>query len=362
MESKELSRIPKNSQRLNGSSNAMDQVRHLTSGLFKGAYSIPDKTVELVFRPEIQEGLKDGTYTLMKTKSGEVLADAIDSNKTIAGKARVVSGGKVRQIASGAFHLVSIAVAQSHLADIQRSLGNIQNSLQELLRNQENKDRTEISGAVDYLSEIADHMKTHQHPEEVSAYKCNMIEGIIFKSFVWRNKLEEDLLSLTQEISNLKDQDTFGTGSTYEALYSLTSKVEPLIKRYELLLDLASATTLVTAYLDPNRTKFSKMQIYPSYYSLPIDKFKLCVHEKSKSLLSSALFNGSETLELRKERIKSLANEHYNHVNVQKDKYIQLINKLDSDVSRLIGSEGEFRVAVSFDSKGEVYEAALIEK
>ena len=226
----------------------------MAADLFKGTASVPNKTVEIIFKPEIHQGLGDGTYTLMKTKTGEVLADAVDSSGKIVGKGRLIQGGKARQLASGAFQLVSIAVAQSHLADIERSLSAIKDSISEVLERHENEDKARITGAVDYLGEIATHMKELRCPDELSQQKRNAIESIIKDSYSWRNKLEEDMASLINNILNLRDLDTFGTGDTFERLKSLIERMRPLLKRRELFLNLSSAINFVTAYIDPTPT------------------------------------------------------------------------------------------------------------
>ena len=128
LESKEIEKIPARAHLLESSSSAINRVKHLASDLFKGAANVPKKSVEVIFKPEIHQGLSDGTYTLMRTKTGEVLADAVDSSGKIVGKGRIIQAGKARQLAGGAFQLVSIAVAQSHLADIERSLTQISHS------------------------------------------------------------------------------------------------------------------------------------------------------------------------------------------------------------------------------------------
>ena len=155
IESREIQTMPARAYSVNSSDNAINRVKHMAADLFKGAVSIQNKTVEVIFKPEIQQGLADGTYTLLKTNSGEILADAVNSSKKFVGKGRIIQGGKARQLASGAFQLVSIAVAQSHLADIERSLNAIKDSISEILEKHENEDKARISGAFDYLRDIA---------------------------------------------------------------------------------------------------------------------------------------------------------------------------------------------------------------
>ena len=121
--SSELHYSPQDLQPLDEASPAVKRTVNLASDFFKGAITLPNKTVEIVFKPNIQKGLDEGIYKLMTTKQGETLADAINiSNQTIVGKGRIVEAGKINQLMVGAFQLVSIAVAQTHLSDINRSL------------------------------------------------------------------------------------------------------------------------------------------------------------------------------------------------------------------------------------------------
>lgn len=171
VESREIHQIPTKAHNIDITDGNVHRIKHLASDLFKGASSIQNKTVEIVFKNDIQKGLAEGTYKLMNTKTGEVLADAVDSSGKIVGKGRVIEVGKMRQLASGAFQLVSIAVAQSHLADIEKSLSSIKDSISELLIKHENEDKSRITGAFDYLSEIAQHMKELRSPDELSQQK-----------------------------------------------------------------------------------------------------------------------------------------------------------------------------------------------
>jgi len=357
LESREIQTIPARAYRVESSDSAINRVKHMAADLFKGAVSIPNKTVEVIFKPEIQQGLADGTYTLMKTNSGEVLADAVNSSGTIVGKGRIIQGGKARQLASGAFQLVSIAVAQSHLADIERSLSAIKDSISEILERQENEDKARISGAFDYLREIATYMREFKCPDELSQQKRNAIEGIVKDSYSWRNKLEEDMYSLIQQISTLKDLDTFGTGATFERLKELIGKVDPLLKRRELFLNLASATNFVTTYLDPARREFSRVNTENDKWSELIEKFKDVVLEKQSTLMGKAFFNSNETLQLRRDKLKSLSSEYRQLAIEQKNSYVYSQDSLEKSVSRLIGPSGNVHVAISFDERGDVVAA-----
>lgn len=360
LESREIERIPDRAHLIEPSSSAINRVKHLTADLFKGSVSVPNKTVEVIFKPEIQQGLSDGTYTLMRTKSGEVLADAVNSSNRVVGKARLIHGGKAKQFVSGAFQLVSIAVAQSHLEDIERSLSAIKDSISEVLERQENEDKARITGAFDYLREISEHMKGLRCPDELSQQKRNAIEIIIKDSYSWRNKLEEDMSSLTKQISSLKDLDTFGTGNTFENLKNLIERISPLLKRRELFLNLASTINFVTAYIDPANREYSNIDINEVRWSNLIDQFKDAVLNRESELMGKALWNSNETLELRRDKIRSLSSDYHRTGNEQQHDYLTLRNSLVESMSRLIGPSGNVRIAISFDGKGVVSSAAVL--
>lgn len=360
LESREIEIMPTRGYNVESSGSAINRVKHIAADLFKGATSIPNKSVEIIFKPEIQQGLADGTYTLMKTKSGEILADAVNSNGTIVGKGRLIQGGKARQLASGAFQLVSIAVAQSHLADIERSLSAIKDSISEVLERQENEDKARITGAFDYLHEIANYMRELRCPDELTQQKRVVIEGIIKDSYAWRNKLEEDMMSLINQIASLTDSDTFGTGNTFEKLSNLINKIKPLLKRRDLFLNLSSAINFVTAYLDPTRREFSKIDTNNIKWGSLIEKYKDAALDRESNLMNTALWNSKETLQLRKLRLRSLASEYERHAFDQQSSYLDLQSALQSSMSRLIDPSGNIHVAIAFDSEGQVNSAAIV--
>lgn len=360
VESREINHIPVRAHKINNSDKAINRVRHLASDLFKGVSSVSNKTVEIVFKPDIQNGLMDGTYTLMKTQTGEVLADAVNAKGTIVGKARLMQSGKARQIASGAFQLVSIAVAQSHLSDIELSLSAIKDLIAEMAERQENEEKANITGAFDYLREVADHMRELRGVEDFPLHKKTIIESIIRDSYVWRNKLEEDISLLIKQISDLEDLDTFGTGVTYKRLKELVAKINPLLRRRELFLNLTSAIILVSTYLDPSRREFSKIDPGDDNWSSFMEEFKSAVASKEATLISKSFWNSGETLELRKEKIKSMSAEYVRLSVDQQRNFISAQGVLEKSLNTLISSNGHVRVAISFDGRGEVTEAAIV--
>ncbi|WP_448142693.1 hypothetical protein [Stenotrophomonas bentonitica] len=360
LECREIERIPARTHTLDSSGSGIERVKHLAADLFKGAASVPGRTVEVVFKPEIQKGLTEGTYSLMKTKSGEILADAVDSSNKVVGKARLMQGGKAKQLAGGAFQLVSIAVAQSHLADIEKSLGVIRDSIAEIIERQENEDKARITGAFDYIKEIASHMRELRCPDELPQHKMNTIEGVIKDSYAWRNKLEEDMCSLIRQISTLTDSDTFGTGETFNKLKGLIERMRPLLARRELFLNLASALDFVTAYLDPAQRNYSRISVNEERWNDLLEQFGKAVSTREAALMGKAFWNSGETLQLRKDKLRSMTSDYHRLGNDQQASYLQVRRALDESVSRLIDASGKVRIAIAFNGQGGVGSAAIL--
>lgn len=361
MNVEEMSGIPFTARRLDSSSDGINRLGQLASDFLKAGVSIPGKTIRLVFKPEIAQGLKDGTYTLMRTKSGEVLADAVDVSGQVAGKGRIVQAGSARQLAAGAFQLVSIAVAQAHLADIERSLGKIKSGISELIDRLETTDQSNISGAIAYLSEIAQHMKDVQRPVELSSEKSHVIESINHMGFAWRNKVQGDLADLTRRVRELADKDTFGTGNTHKELLDLVRKIQPLLGRYGLLLQLAAVTNMIVTYLDPSDRKYTRMRPEVEEWVRLVDMFRSEAVAKANALLQKSHFTSDELLDYRRTEIHRLVNERETEARLQTSNFAALMERLDQNTQQLTHGNGEVSLALRYNNDGVVVDAAFVQ-
>jgi hypothetical protein len=281
------------------------------------------------------------------------------SSGKIVGKGRLVQGSKARQIASGTFQLLSVVVAQSHLSDIETSLNVIRGSIDELNVRQENEDIAKISGALSYLCEFSNFMKELKCPEEISPQKKNTIEGIIKDAYVYRDKLEEDMSSLIKSIERLADIDNVGTGHTYKRLLELIEKIKPLLERRSIFLNLATAMNFTTAYIDPAKIEFSRIKPGNEAWCEKIELFRETITEKKK-IIAKALLNSSETLELRKSKIDSSANDYHRKAAEQEKQYIDLEKSLEDNLARLIDPEGNISLAITLNEHNEVVETAIL--
>jgi hypothetical protein len=356
----EIARFPKKSVEIVLGSELAKRSTHLISDFVKGGIGLPNKTVEIVFKPEIAAGLKDGTYVMMKTTDGEVLADAVDAvGKKIVGKGRIVEGGRIKQISVGAYNLLGIAVAQSHLANIERSLGDIKGQLKNIQNKLNTNDYAEIKGAIDYYAEINNKIRQHHSPDDLSAHIANNIELIHKDSHTWRCKIFKEFSDLNNRIRDLKDLDTFGTENTAKRLRELMNELDPISERYSLLLQLSLISKAVLYYADPSSLRFTPIKVDLDSWNELVTEYEKRVHAKANEVLSKAVFNDSSTLEDRKRNVLLQAKLNRIEILQQTNWFLDSSVKLDNQMNSLLDA-GEFKLALEFDSKGEVSKSAVL--
>jgi hypothetical protein len=357
----EIGHTTKNQYPLDESNPTVNRIANLTSDIFKGVISLPNKTVEVVFKPEIQRGLDESTYKFMLTKEGEKLADALNaSTGKIVGKGRIVETGKTKQLLGGAFQLVSIAVAQAHLADINNSLNRIQASLDKVLEKFETIARSEIRGAIVYLHELVEFLKLQDSPENLPSAKRMKIEDINYDFKKWREAVFSEMKSVLNKIDNQKDIDTFGTGDTYIALKSHIETIDTLNDRYQLLLELANMFNFIAIYLDPQHKQFSRVEPKVTEWIKMVEEAEQLSRRKAVELIKSAIFNQDETLVLRQRDITSIAEKQKIYISIQQKNYHEQANRLSHHLDQLMSPQGEIRLAITFDSAGATKHVAML--
>lgn len=359
----EVANIPRDACKIDSGTNVEKSITHLVSDMVKGAISVPNKTLELVFSPEVQKGLGSDTYEMMTPKNGlgGIFADVVDKkSRKIVGKGRLIEGGKVRQLASGAFQLVSIAVAQSHLADINDSLSKLNGAVESIINHLDNDDKSKISGALEYLKGIAEDIAQYKSAEALSAQKKVIIESIIKDSHTWVNKYLRDFENVIAAIEKQEDIDRFGgTEDTYNQLKWLSDRIKSIYEKREILFEVHKLLYLILMYIDPSLKDYSRPNLKVEKWQYLISKYKQTLLHKNEELLTKAFWNADSTLKMRKENIEFRANSSTERLLKQDSMHSQSIATLENDLLRMF-NDNELRVALTFDSRGEVEQAAFV--
>lgn len=284
--------------------NDLKKVSSLVAQACQGAINTHGRTVELVFKPEIQPGLKDDSLTMMKTTVGETLADAVHASgknvNKIAGKGRIFEAGRLKQLATDSFKLMSLMVAQAHLADINKNLTDIKSSVDLLHKRLEAYQLAKIEVRILYLESIVEKLRTGDFDYEISLQIKNKIEDTVADAYEWQSILFSELKILIISVRDLQDSDRFGTGDAYNSLKSIVENSAPLIQRRNLLLKLASLLAFIQACIDPTKKEFSIFDLQTSKLKSKISELVNIVSIKTNTFLINAKFKRQEILDHRK--------------------------------------------------------------
>ncbi|HDR1890159.1 TPA: hypothetical protein QB634_001205, partial [Pasteurella multocida] len=195
------------------------QLQSLVGESFKSLAIVPNRALEVYFKPEIAKGLKDRTYKLMESK-GEKLADAVIDKpglKPVVGKGRIKTNVS-KQIAAAGFQLLSFAVAQSHLDNINSHLYEIEALCNAIRLNNENNELGKITGNIQYLEGIIRKISKYSDPYAISLTQRNEIEASIRIFAEHKSILIQNIQSLIERINNQSNIDTFGSEKTFITL------------------------------------------------------------------------------------------------------------------------------------------------
>jgi hypothetical protein len=305
---------------------AVGGISHLLSDITKGTISVSNKTIELVFSPEVIEGIKNGNLYIAE---GRAWVKNVTTER-FAGHAHIVEVGQTAQFLTGGYQLLSIAVVQSHLADIEKRLYSIDNSLKQIIEKLELEDKSRIQGAISYIKSILENIKKNDYKKELSPAQKNQIEQKNSDILHWRDKLLLEFDILVNDVYKIGNIDTFGTENIFNELKKvIKDRINPLKDRYSLLIELNLLLTILIKYIDPEDKEFTKIDINLDEFSKKIELISKSIEDKQQSKLKS-IFNKDYTLEDRKKVLDLLQNKYkddFNNLSTDyKDKVLNIDN------------------------------------
>lgn len=357
-----LDSFPEHALSIPADSTSIHRFRQLAADAGKAAVFLPGRTLQVVFKPEIQEGLKSGAYTLMRTDDGETLADAV--NKTtgrVVGKGRLIESGKIRQLAAVGFQMVSIAVAQAHLAEIAEGMRAINSKLDSITNRLEANDLAEIEGSIAYVLEIAAFIKRHENRQPLSAEMAQNLEATIRCSHIWQRKVLRHLGDLLIEAASLTDLDTFGTGTTFDALNQVISQAKILAQRQDFYGEFTSTVNCLTAFIDPTRTRFTQANVTFQEWDQLSDQLAAVVTEKvSLYFRGDVRFNRESTLSSRRKALLSEVDKLTTQRLGMKKKLASRAIRVEQALVALPAPGKPVRMALTIDARGDVTCAGVL--
>ncbi|MCM2480613.1 hypothetical protein [Burkholderia glumae] len=343
---------------------ALARGRQLAADVFKGSLGLPNKTVEIVFDPDIQRKLAEGTLEVMPAIGGgtRAMARRVD-NGQIAGHGRILEGGRVRQMAAGAFQLLSIAVAQSHLDDISRNLISIKNEIAGIREQLHINDKSRLTGTVDYLSRVVALIQKMASPDEIRSEKKVEMEAISREVSAWIEQIRLEVEAFNKRVANVGDQDTFGgTETTYKSLKQHADAARTILEKHNLVLRILALMRLCEAYIAPLETDSlpESWTSQPPATTADFERSMITLRDKANQLLSRALWNKQETLEQRRNNVISMTEQLLGTARQEFAGYDSLMDRINFNLKRLAQKDGKVRMAVSFDADSNVNSVALV--
>jgi hypothetical protein len=333
--------------------NEINRVSHFIADISKGLIGTPSQTVELVFSSEVQRGLKSGIY--YQTANSPIARST--STGSIKEHGKIIQSGQGKQLLTGGYQLLSIAVAQSHLADIEKSLSSIKSLVKSIQDKLEAEDRAKLKGAIRYIeNKIIPLIKNYDGQNEMAQEYKNEFQSIIRDIYTWEDKFLEEFEILNKEIQQLKSKDTFGTGNTYEELKTLLKRIEPLKERYGLILKLSNILNVVQKFIYFNDKNVLNIDIQLEPFKNLMDLYNNFIDGKKETLLESK-FNKNNTLSERKKVIEILQNKQNNDFEKFTLEYQKQSQSIDEYFENF--KNGKASIILSFDEKSNINKYAI---
>ena len=333
--------------------NEINRVSHFIADISKGLIGTPSQTVELVFSSEVQRGLKSGIY--YQTANSPIARST--STGSIKEHGKIIQSGQGKQLLTGGYQLLSIAVAQSHLADIEKSLSSIKSLVKSIQDKLEAEDRAKLKGAIRYIeNKIIPLIKNYDGQNEMAQEYKNEFQSIIRDIYTWEDKFLEEFEILNKEIQQLKSKDTFGTGNTYEELKTLLKRIEPLKETYGLILKLSNILNVVQKFIYFNDKNVLNIDIQLEPFKNLMDLYNNFIDGKKETLLESK-FNKNNTLSERKKVIEILQNKQNNDFEKFTLEYQKQSQSIDEYFENF--KNGKASIILSFDEKSNINKYAI---
>lgn len=306
-----------------------------------------------MFSSEVQRGLKSGIY--YQTANSPIARST--STGSIKEHGKIIQSGQGKQLLTGGYQLLSIAVAQSHLADIEKSLSSIKSLVKSIQDKLEAEDRAKLKGAIRYIeNKIIPLIKNYDGQNEMAQEYKNEFQSIIRDIYTWEDKFLEEFEILNKEIQQLKSKDTFGTGNTYEELKTLLKRIEPLKERYGLILKLSNILNVVQKFIYFNDKNVLNIDIQLEPFKNLMDLYNNFIDGKKETLLESK-FNKNNTLSERKKVIEILQNKQNNDFEKFTLEYQKQSQSIDEYFENF--KNGKASIILSFDEKSNINKYAI---
>lgn len=333
---------------------AINWARQLATDCLAKSMTLPGKTVEIFFDSAIQKGLDEGIYEVMSAIGGghRLMARNPVSPKQIVGHGRFKIGN-LKKIGAGVFNILSIAVAQAHLVEINKSLLNIDKGIKDLRNFLENKDCAKLEGTYNYLLQIVHFMRRLDSSDQLPVEKRSELESISSQLMEWESQIRREAEAINRQTENQRHEDTIGTGKIFSKLMEHSGALEKLVKKYQLFLQLSGLFKLISACLDPVAFRDQSISILHIEKATE-DSIMAAIDQilRKSDMLDQSSLNKLVTKLQRKQDLKKRVEYIKQNFQSAQNTYDRLVNQLSQKLHNMTDSKGNVRVAIKFDKEG----------
>jgi hypothetical protein len=198
------------------------------------------ETFKVVLRPELQQGLRDGTYEMMRSRevAGAIRANVVNkANGRIRGQGNLIRIGRARQLAALGFNVASLVTAQAHLAEINKKLAEISKGVEDINRHLKNQQEGALVGKMEYLSQLASQL-LEGIPSETDTKEINsQLETIERESLEVIGALRKEREQREEELESLNLEKVFSTATTdAKQLTECAGRGASVVRRFQIAL------------------------------------------------------------------------------------------------------------------------------
>ena len=361
VEVNEIPTIPRRAMIVDASAPEVQSLGNVAITALKDGVALRGKTLEVVFKKNIATGLKTGKYELMKTASGETLADAVHvgrSGRPVVGKGRLIESGAGKQLAAGAFQLLSIAVAQAHLAEINAHLKAISDSIDDLTSRLEDRYKGVKDGNIKYLRKQILRLEK-DNSSTLPTFAIQEIETITRETLQWEQSLIREVRSLSRRVGSLSDKDKVGTEASYRTLRSMAEESALLVRQYEDIARIEYVINAIRAISSP-LASITDVGIEHEEIGHEFAKLAETLRYKTAQIIQAKFTNSEEMLEFRREKVMDITDRALRSYEEARQRSIATTQSLRDQQIALDADTGEVRLALAYDADGELARAAIV--
>lgn len=314
--------------------------------------ALSGKYMEVIVNGDLAsvKGASDVFHPIVRGENGKIIEQAkLKDPKSLQGLARF----------NMAFQLVSVVVAQKHLADISESLEQLKKEVAAISAFQQNERYSKISGKIDYLRQIESAIRSGELDFSVRS----KFEDIELELIEIQDHLKVDIDGLCTEIEYLEDKDTFGTEDTFNAIKQKQLELQDILKAWsECILTRSYACTLLSAFPGNRVLISSRVEAIKSSVDHMANEILPNCSAVTNDRLSKigSMFNFSETIGSRKKDVEKYLEANSLRFKEKSVVIDRQLTKMDELYFDQVNADG-IRMVIGVN-EGNIEEAFLLER